>query len=99
MALDGSGKVVKVYSTADGSLQYKSKKYTDWITADGFSPDGAKLATADLAGGQHLWDAKENSLKKFNIECGLRISTAIAHDGNTVIGCDSKSKVRFWRLK
>jgi cytochrome c551/c552 len=58
LALGGSGKIVKVYSTADGKLQYKIEKHTDWITAVGFSPDGTKLATADRAGGIHLWDAK-----------------------------------------
>ncbi|MFT5192552.1 MAG: mono/diheme cytochrome c family protein [Verrucomicrobiales bacterium] len=57
LALGGSGKVVKVYSTADGTLQYKIEKHTDWITATAFSPDGKHLATADRAGGLHLWDA------------------------------------------
>jgi WD40 repeat protein len=57
VVLGGSGKVVKVYSTGDGSLKYKLTKHTDWITAVGFSPDGAKLATADRAGGLHLWEA------------------------------------------
>lgn len=58
IALGGSGKVVKVYDTAKGTLLYKLTKHTDWITSIGFSPDGAKLATADRAGGLHLWDAK-----------------------------------------
>lgn len=58
VALGGSGKVVKVYSTTDGVLKYKLTKHTDWITALSFSPDGAKLATADRAGGLHLWEAE-----------------------------------------
>ncbi len=62
VALGGSGKAVKVYSTADGSLQYRIRKHTDWITAVGFSPDGARLATADRAGGIHLSDAKEGGI-------------------------------------
>lgn len=57
VALGGSGKVVKVYSTADGQLKYKLTKHTDWITAVSFSPDGTKLATADRTGGLHLWEA------------------------------------------
>jgi WD40 repeat protein len=57
VALGGSGKVVKVYATADGQLKYKLTKHTDWITAVAFSPDGAKLATADRTGGLHLWEA------------------------------------------
>lgn len=57
VALGGSGKVVKVYSTADGQLKYKLTKHTDWITSVSFSPDGTKLATADRTGGLHLWEA------------------------------------------
>lgn len=57
VALGGSGRVVKVYSTIDGQLKYKIEKHTDWITALAFSPDGSRLATGDRAGGLHLWDA------------------------------------------
>jgi WD40 repeat protein len=62
VALGGSGRIVKVYSTTDGRLQYKLTKHTDWITAVAFSPDGKKLATADRAGGIHLWDAKSGGI-------------------------------------
>ncbi len=58
VALGGSGRLVKVYSTTDGKLQYKIEKHTDWITAVAFSPSGEKLATADRAGAIHLWEAK-----------------------------------------
>lgn len=58
VALGGSGKVVKVYSTTDGLLKYTIEKHTDWITALAFSPDGEQLATADRAGGVHLWEAR-----------------------------------------
>jgi WD40 repeat protein len=56
VALGGSGKIVKIYSTADGKLRHKLTKHTDWITALAFSPDGKKLASSDRAGGIHLWD-------------------------------------------
>ena len=62
VALGGSGRIVKVYSTADGSLKYKLTKHTEWITSVSFSPDGSKLATADRAGGIHLWDAKKGGI-------------------------------------
>jgi hypothetical protein len=62
VALGGSGRTVKVYSTGDGVLRYKITKHTDWITAVAFSPDGGKLATADRAGGIHLWDAKSGGI-------------------------------------
>lgn len=56
VALGGSGKIVKIYGTADGKLRHKLTKHTDWITALAFSPDGKKLASSDRAGGIHLWD-------------------------------------------
>ena len=62
VALGGSGRVVKVYSTTNGTLRYRIEKHTDWITAVGFRPDGPKLATADRAGGIHLWDAKNGGI-------------------------------------
>jgi Planctomycete cytochrome C/WD domain, G-beta repeat len=57
IAIGGPGKVVKVFSAADGQLLYELKKHTDWITALEFSPDGTRLATGDRAGGIHLWEA------------------------------------------
>jgi WD40 repeat protein len=57
VALGGPGKVVKVYSVADGKLLYQLTKHTDWITAIEFSPDGSRLATADRAGGIFLWES------------------------------------------
>ena len=62
VALGGSGRVVKVYSTTDGKLQYKLTKHTDWITAVAFSPDGKTLASSDRVGGIHLWDAKSGGI-------------------------------------
>ena len=57
IALGGPGKVVRVYSVADGKLTYEIKKHTDWITALEFSPDGRHLATGDRSGGIFLWEA------------------------------------------
>lgn len=62
LALGGSGKVVKIYGTADGKLRARLAKHTDWITAVAFSPDGAKLATADRAGAIQLWDPASGAL-------------------------------------
>lgn len=62
VALGGSGRVVKVYSTVDGKLQYKLTKHTEWITSLAFSPDGTRLASSDRAGGIHLWDAMSGGI-------------------------------------
>jgi hypothetical protein len=57
VALGGPGKVVRVYSVADGKLLFEFNKHTDWITAMEFSPDGSRLATGDRAGGIFLWES------------------------------------------
>jgi Planctomycete cytochrome C/WD domain, G-beta repeat len=57
VALGGPGKIVKVFTVADGKLAYQITKHTDWITAIAFSPDGSRLATGDRAGGIHLWES------------------------------------------
>jgi mono/diheme cytochrome c family protein len=51
IALGGPKKVVRVFSTADGSQVYELTKHTDWITSLAFSPDSVLLATGDRAGG------------------------------------------------
>jgi len=62
VALGGSGKVVKILSTTDGSLIHRLEKHTDWVTAISYSPDGTRLATADRAGAIHLWDTKTGGI-------------------------------------
>ena len=63
VALGGSGRTVKVYSTTSSRLKYKLTRHTDWITSIAFSPDGKRLATADRAGGIHLWDATTGGIQ------------------------------------
>lgn len=65
----GPSRVVKVFSTKDGSLLYKMKKHTDWVMAAAFSPNGEWLATGDRNGGLVIWDADN----------GLEIHTVAGH--------------------
>ncbi len=57
IAMGGSSRVVKVYSTENGVLVRSLVKHTEWITAIAYSPDGKLLATGDRVGNIHLWDA------------------------------------------
>ena len=50
-------KMVRVYSTADGSVLHSIKKHTDWVTAVEYSPDGVLLATGDRSSGLMVWEA------------------------------------------
>ncbi len=95
VALGGSGRMVKVYSTADNTLLYKIEKHTDWITAVAFSPDGSKLATGDRAGGLHLWNASgggiilsllehKQSIRAVDWRPDSKIVASVSEDGKAV---------------
>ncbi|MDA1230464.1 MAG: hypothetical protein O2856_06795 [Planctomycetota bacterium] len=95
VALGGSGKVVKVYDTTNGSLKYKLTRHTDWITSMAFSPDGTKLASADRAGGLHIWDATnggilltlaehKSSITSLDWRGDSRVLASAGEDGNLI---------------
>lgn len=62
IAVGGSNKSIKVFSTETGKLQYTLVKHTEWITAIAYSPDGKLLATGDRIGNIHLWDANSGGV-------------------------------------
>ena len=61
IAIGSPNKLVKILSTADGSLVHEIKKHTDWVTSLEFSPDGKLLATGDRNGGVHVWEVESGS--------------------------------------
>jgi mono/diheme cytochrome c family protein len=63
VAIGGSGRIIKIYSTVDGELKSKLIKHTDWITAVAFSPDGNVLTTGDRTGAIHLWDVASAGIR------------------------------------
>jgi hypothetical protein len=69
IVLGGPSRMVKIFSTKDGSVLFKIKKHTDWVTAAAFSPNGEWLASADRNGGIVIWDADN----------GLEIHTLAGH--------------------
>src|SRR5688572_10456373 len=71
IALGGPDRVLKIYRTSDGSLEHRSKKHTEWVTAVEFSPNAKYLATGDRNGGLVLWEA----------ESGQEMFTLTGHKG------------------
>jgi hypothetical protein len=56
VAIGCTSRLVKIFSTEDGSLKTTIDKHTDWVNAVAFSPNGKYLATGDRVGNIHLWD-------------------------------------------
>jgi WD40 repeat protein len=86
---------VKVYDTSNGKLRYKIQKHTDWIMAVSFSPDGKTLATADRAGGLHLWEASSGrillslnehkaSIRALDWRADSKMLASAGEDGNII---------------
>ncbi|QDU59961.1 WD domain, G-beta repeat [Planctomycetes bacterium Pan216] len=97
VALGGSGRTVKVFSTTDGAQKHKLTKHTDWITAIAFSPDGTKLASADRAGGIHLWDAQAGGiLLNLAEHKGAVRSLDWRSDGKLLASTGEDGKVIWW---
>lgn len=96
VAIGGSGKVVKVYATADGQLKYKLTRHTDWITAIAFSPEGKRLATADRSGGLHLWDPRDGGILLTLAEHKASIPTLSWRNDGRVLASAGEDGLLIW---
>ncbi len=61
VAMGGPQKMLRIYDTATGELQFDIKKHTDWIYAVAFSPDGVLIASGDRSAGLCVWEAATGS--------------------------------------
>jgi WD40 repeat protein len=100
VALGGPSKVLKVYSTQDGSGIASVKKHTDWITAIAYSPDGVLLASADRAGGLWVWEAK-TAREFYNLAGHKAGITALAFrdDSNFLASASEDGTIKLWDME
>ncbi len=100
IALGGPQKLVKVFSTADGSLRYELKKHTDWVTAIEFSPDGKFLASGDRNGGVQLWYAEDGSEHlTLKAHTGMISDLSWRIDGKVIATASEDTSIRLWEVE
>jgi WD40 repeat protein len=97
VAIGGSGRVVKVFSTEKGALLHTLVKHTDWITAIAFSPDGKLLATGDRIGNIHLWDASSGGVVlPLSEHKGAIRSLSWRSDSKVLASCGEDGLIVWW---
>jgi WD40 repeat protein len=97
VAIGGSTRVVKIFSTHDGELLHSLTKHTDWITAIAFSPDGKWLATGDRSGNIHLWDAASGGVVLPLSEHKAAVSALTwRSDSQLLASCGEDGLVVWW---
>ncbi len=99
IALGGPSRVVRIYSTIDGSVLHEIRKHTEWIYALEFSPDGVLLATADRNGGMFVWES-ETAREYQNLKGHGGAITDISWrlDSNMLASASEDSTVRLWEM-
>ncbi len=99
IALGGPGRVVRIYSTADGALVHEIRKHTEWIYALEFSPDGVLLATADRNGGMFVWEA-ETAREYQNLAGHKAAVTDVSWriDSNVLASASEDGTIKLWEM-
>ncbi len=98
VALGGPLKLLKIYSTKDGKLEFSLKKHTDWVTAVAYSADGKYLASADRNGGIVVWEAA--TATEFNTLPGHKVAvTALAFMPGVLASASEDGNIILWDIQ
>lgn len=100
LAVGGPTRVVAVHGLRPGAPSYELTAHTDWITALAFSPDGTLLASADRAGGLHLWEA-DSGQEFLDLEAHGAPITALAwrRDGELLASAADSGHLRLFQAQ
>jgi len=100
VAVGGPGKVVRVYSTADGRLQFELRKHTDWVTALEFSPDGVLLATGDRNNGLVVWESQTGrEFHDLRGHASAVTDVSWRPDSDVLASADEAGLVKLWEME
>jgi hypothetical protein len=100
IAVGGPGKIVRIYSTLDGSVLREIKKHTDWVTAIEYSPDGVLLATGDRNGGLFVWESFTGR-EYFSLRGHTAMITDLSwrDDSNALASSSEDTTVKLWEME
>ncbi|MBX9625123.1 MAG: hypothetical protein K2X82_15055, partial [Gemmataceae bacterium] len=100
IAVGSPSKLVRVYSTADGSVIREIKKHTDWVTAVEYSPDGVLLATGDRNGGLFVWEAfTGREYFALRGHTGMITDVSWRDDSNVLASASEDTTVKLWEME
>jgi hypothetical protein len=100
IALGGPGRLVRIYSAADGTLLRELKKHTDWVYAIEFSPDGVLLATADRGNGLVVWEAETGrEYQNLTGHQGAVTDVSWRADSNVLASASLDGSIRLWEME
>ena len=100
VALGGSSKMLRIYSTSDGELLHDIKKHTNWIFSLEFSPDGVLLASGDRNGGLHVWESVTGrEYLALGGHGGAITAVSWRADSNIIASASEDSTIRLWEME
>src|SRR5262249_951572 len=100
IALGGPNRMIRLYSTKEGTMVRETKKHTDWINSVEFSPDAVLLASADRSGGLFVWEAATGR-EFYNLRghTGPITDVSWRDDSNVLASASEDTTIKIWQME
>ncbi|CAE8628108.1 unnamed protein product [Polarella glacialis] len=91
-------KTLRLWRSADGSLQRQLDGHTDGVYCCGFSPDGSLVLSGSRDGTLRLWRSADGSLQRqLDGHTAVVFCCGFSPDGSLVLSGSSDKTLRLWR--